>query len=181
MGLIVLFTLGLAVLVMVLLVWSLSLWWKVTGPTICWPLCLEWGKPTHVQLSDLGLSFLLHVFSRPLGKGASFCKWIGVWVEQPFLLPFLLLVCIYFLLQGQEWFHLQGLQVAVLTVCCFLNVWIPWTVLTVNYICIVPLGGKQQRKLKKKSHVGLSSQAIVCKNIYTEFIQVLLKDHWKAR
>ena len=61
---------------------------------------------------------------------------------------------------------LQGLQVVVSTVWSFLNVWIPWTVLTVKCISIVSLGRAHQRKPKKKSQVGLSSQDIVSKNIY---------------
>ena len=44
------------------------------GPQVCWPLCLGWGKPTHMQPSDVGLSLRLCVFSGPFEKGASFCK-----------------------------------------------------------------------------------------------------------
>ena len=104
------------------------------GPT-CFLASLAWvGQTYYVQLSDLGLPPFLLVFSGPLRKGASFCEWIGVQVEQAFLIPFLLLVGFYFLLQGQEWLHLSTPGAAS---CCFDS--------TVFSKCVNPLDGPHSK------------------------------------
>ena len=54
----------------------------------------------------LDFLFYLLVLSGPLSKGA-FCKWIRVCVEQASLFLFLLLICLYFVLQRRKQFHLS--------------------------------------------------------------------------
>ena len=89
-------------------------------------------------------------------------------------------VSIFFFSKGTDFIHLlQGLQVADFVKCSFLNVCKPLSIHTVSSTSVVCSGRVQQKNLNRKSQVGFSSQAIVCKNIYAGFIQFLLEDHWK--
>ena len=85
-----------------------------------------------------------------------------------------------FFSKGKGFIHLlQGLQVPDSVKWSFLNMCKPLTIHTVNSTLIVSLGRVHKKNLNRKSQVGFSSQAIVCKNIYAGFIQFLLEDCWK--
>ena len=46
------------------------------------PFALGWTNLAMSSLLILEFPFFLHIILGSFGKGASFCKWIGVWVEQ---------------------------------------------------------------------------------------------------
>ena len=126
---------------------------------------------THVQSFVFGFSFANGAVSWSLWGGSLFVNSIGLEQRGLFSSLFSSNALIFFLRDRSGLIHLlQG---------SFLNVCMPWTVLTVSSTLIVFMGKEHWRNPKKRSYAGFNSQTVVCKNIYAGFIQFLLEDHWK--